>query len=346
MNNYQELIDTLINRRDQLTRDIDRLNNERDQYALLSVQGDEKATAEIERIDGEVIPMEKERRTTVAAIAQAQQALEDEKKAAELQAKRNYLDQFEAFRDETLEQAAKVAQLMKAVQQPMRELESMVKRLHGYQFQAGTPVLNLRADHNAQFGRALLRGMGIENLLNAGPMKQSFDKYSQPEVYFNATLTHAIDRTGEALAAKAEAPYTAKQIPVNGVIDTEPTIKRTARPKKEIKVVAVKGGIDVIEIATGETLAELNDDADAFDSWFTDGYKSIYTLIGPSVPEKPEPKPKAPKTETKRYAPKHVGKGYWTIIDNETGESVLPENVQGKDMLKMVASQMGLDVEL
>ncbi|MDW2126610.1 hypothetical protein R7P74_23555 [Vibrio sp. 2033] len=344
MTEFESLASELKTQRGEIKTRIDALNLERDGYALNAVMGDTKAKESIAKLDEQIIPLGQEVKTIDAALAELERKAEKAKRDAELQAKRDLFSEFDQCGSSIIEQAGKVAEKMSELKPLIDELERLVNTTHKYTHVAGTPSKNLEV--NDTLRRAILHGTGLAVFdKTSGVRSNRFEQFTNPYAFLNAIVAYNVNRTARALAQMAELDAPEEKLLDVPSAPEKQQHQRKAIPKTKIKVVRVKGGLDVVRVTDGDVIAELNDEPNAFNEWFNEPGKQwnqTFELEGEAYPVDSSTDDKSVDDDSVKIT--HKGKGYWQIQD-ANGQDLLDEAVQGKDNAVMLAQQLGLSVK-
>ncbi|GHW87328.1 hypothetical protein VCSRO104_3615 [Vibrio cholerae] len=338
-----EIIKQLTERQEALNAEINAIQTKRDTYALSAVMGEEKAIRAIQEYDQKLIPLQNECRTVAVAIQQAEARARKEQRDAETAAKRAKRQEFNQLAARMMELSGQAAETLKTLKPILSELDKCARETWQYSNPESVQPLHLKGATNTVFERCLLISCGLNTLISTGPITTQNIKFAEsPEHYFNAVIHSWLNRVNQAMAASTNdqpeeiAPLTIADQPTQEV-------KKYVAPKTNIKVVRVANGLDVVKADDpSEVIAQLVDEPTAFSEWFNSGaWPKVYQLVGDEYPLlDAEETPTSEASEAKHKAV-HKGKGYWQIVAPD-GSEVLPECVQGRDMIRLVAENMGI----
>ncbi|EGQ9502690.1 hypothetical protein NMS18_003330 [Vibrio cholerae] len=343
----KELIEQLAQRQEALNAEISTIQTKRDTYALDAVMGEEKAIRAIQEHDAKLIPLQNELRTVAVAIQQAEARARKEQRDAETAAKREKRQQFNQLADRMMKLSGQAAEQLKTLKPILTELEKCARESWEYSNPVKVQPLHLKGATHYVFERCLLTSCGLNALISTGPIGVKNEKFAtDPAHYFNAVINSFLNRVTQAMAA--ETNDQPEEIAPLAIAD-QPTqeVKKYVAPKTNIKVVRVANGLDVVKADDpSEVIAQLVDEPTAFSEWFNSGaWPKVYQLVGDEYPLLDAPTDETsetPTSETKHKAI-HKGKGYWQIQAPD-GSEVLPECVQGRDMIRLVAENMGIEL--
>ncbi len=345
-----EIIKQLTERQEALNAEINAIQTKRDTYALSAVMGEEKAIRAIQEYDQKLIPLQNECRTVAVAIQQAEARARKEQRDAETAAKRAKRQEFNQLAARMMELSGQAAETLKTLKPILSELDKCARETWQYSNPESVQPLHLKGATNTVFERCLLISCGLNTLISTGPITTQNIKFAEsPEHYFNAVIHSWLNRVNQAMAASTNdqpeeiAPLTIADQPTQEV-------KKYVAPKTNIKVVRVANGLDVVKADDpSEVIAQLVDEPTAFSEWFNSGaWPKVYQLVGDEYPlldaptDETSAASETPTSEAKHKAV-HKGKGYWQIVAPD-GSDVLPECVQGRDMIRLVAENMGIDL--
>lgn len=344
-----EIIKQLTERQEALNAEINTIQTKRDTYALDAVMGEKKAVEAIQEHDAKLIPLQNELRTVAVAIQQAEARARKEQRDAETAAKREKRQEFNQLADRMMELSGQAAEQLKGLKPVLEELEKCARETWEYSNPVKVQPLHLKGATHYVFERCLLTSCGLNALISTGPIGVKNEKFAtDPAHYFNAVINSWLNRVNQALAS--ETNDQPEEIAPLAIADQPaPAVKKYVAPKTNIKVVRVPNGLDVVKADDSEVIAQLVDEPTAFSEWFNSGaWPKVYQLVGIEYPlldaptDETSAASETPTSEAKHKAV-HKGKGYWQIVAPD-GSDVLPECVQGRDMIRLVAENMGIDL--
>lgn len=337
-----ELIEQLAQRQEALNAEINTIQTKRDQHALDAVMGEEKAIRAIQEYDAKLIPLQNELRTVAVAIQQAEARARKEQRDAETAAKREKRQEFNQLADRMMELSGQAAETLKTLKPILEELDKCARQTWEYSNPVKVQPFRLKEATHTVFERCLLISCGLNTIISTGPITTQNIKFAEsPEHYFNSVINSWLNRVNQAMAAETnDQPEEIAPL----AIAHQPTqeVKKYVAPKTNIKVVRVANGLDVVKAENPiEVIAELVDEPTAFSEWFNSGaWPKVYQLVGDEYPLLDAPTSEASEAKHKAI---HKGKGYWQIQAPD-GSKVLPECVQGRDMVRLVAENMGIEL--
>ncbi len=336
-----ELIEQLAQRQEALNAEINTIQTKRDTYALDAVMGEEKAIRAIQEHDAKLIPLQNELRTVAVAIQQAEARARKEQRDADTAAKRAKRQEFKTLADRMMALSGQAAETLKTLKPILEELDKCARQTWEYSNPVKVQPLHLKGATHTVFERCLLISCGLNTIISTGPITTQNIKFAEsPEHYFNSVINSWLNRVNQTMAAETnDQPEEIAPLAISG--QPAPAVKKYVAPKTNIKVVRVANGLDIVKADDPrEVIAELLDEPNAFSEWFNSGaWPKVYQLVGDEYPLLDAEETPASLV----HKAVHKGKGYWQIQAPD-GTEVLPECVQGRDMIRLVAENMGIEL--